>query len=183
MRFVIEHLEPELFEWCIIEYRHISRIVGRENLVITNVKDKEKLKDFATVYSESVGSLKLNGVCVLDPEAEKVLEPADAKIFRFLVFGGILGDYPPRKRTKEELVLSGERRNLGKEQMATDNAVFVAKKIVDGTPMDKLKFVDTIEIGTAEGESCIMPYRYVLVDGKPLVSKELEEYLKRKDVF
>jgi ribosome biogenesis SPOUT family RNA methylase Rps3 len=67
--------------------------------------------------------------------------------------------------------------------MATDNAVFVAKKIVDGISMDKLEFVDTVEIDTAEGESCILPYRYVVVDGKPLISEELVSHLKRKDVF
>jgi ribosome biogenesis SPOUT family RNA methylase Rps3 len=183
MKYVIEHLEEEEYEWCVIEYKHISKIVGKENLIITNVKEKEKLKDYAAVYSESVSKLGLKDVCILDPEAEKTLEPTDAKKFKYVIFGGILGDYPPRKRTQEEIKLSGERRNLGREQMATDNAIFVTKKIVDGTPMEKLEFVDTIEIETDENESCVMPYRYVIVDGKPLISEELVNHLKRKDIF
>ena len=48
MKFIIEHLEKKLFEWCLIEYEHISKIVGKNNLIITNVKksDLSKLKSF-----------------------------------------------------------------------------------------------------------------------------------------
>ena len=183
MKYVIEHLEEEMYDWCVIEYKHISKIVGKENLIITNVKYQDKIKDYATVYPGSVAKLGLKEVCILDPEATKTLEPADSKKFKYVIFGGILGDYPPRKRTQEEITMTGERRNLGKEQMATDNAVFVTKKIIDGTPMEKLEFIDTIEIDTAQNESCVMPYRYVLVNGKPLISEELVKYLKRKDIF
>ena len=48
MKFVIEHLESELYEWCLIEYEHISKIVGKDNLTFTNIKseDKKKLRDY-----------------------------------------------------------------------------------------------------------------------------------------
>ena len=50
MKVIIEHLEPELYDWCLIEYEHISKIAGKGNLIFTNIKNKketEKLKNMA----------------------------------------------------------------------------------------------------------------------------------------
>jgi ribosome biogenesis SPOUT family RNA methylase Rps3 len=184
MKYVIEHLEPEMYEWCLIEYRHISKIVGKESLIFTNVKKgAEKLEGLGEVHPESVKELGLKNVCLLDADAKETLSPADKK-FGYLVFGGILGDNPPQKRTAKHLgSLKAEQRNLLEKQMPTDTAVFVAKKIIDGTAIDKINFKDEIEVPTGEGESAIFPFRYVLVDGKPLISEELIEHLKKSDDF
>ena len=40
--YIIEHLEPRLWKWCMIEYKNISKIVGRKNLWFTNIKQKSK---------------------------------------------------------------------------------------------------------------------------------------------
>jgi len=32
MKFIIEHLEPTLSDWCFIEYNHISKIAGLEGI-------------------------------------------------------------------------------------------------------------------------------------------------------
>ena len=133
--YIIEHLEPELFEWCLIEYEHISETVGKDNLWFTNVKnekDRGTLKQIGKVFSESVGQMKLEGACILDPEAEETLEPGEGN--SYYIFGGILGDFPPRKRTKKELtpfIPDAEARNIGKEQMSTYNAVFTVKQIAE----------------------------------------------------
>ena len=179
MKFVIEHMEQEMYGWCIIEYEHIASFVG--NLLITNVKEEDidKVKGFAEATSSSVAQLRLKNACVLDPDAENILSPGDK--FDYLIFGGILGEYPAKKRTKGLVVPNAERRNLGKQQMATDNAVYAAKLITEGTPFQKIPFQDGIEIETNEGESVQFPYRYVLVDGKPLVSKKLIELLKKQE--
>ena len=42
MIYIIEHLEPKLWEWCILEYEHISQTVGKDNLWFTNIRDKEE---------------------------------------------------------------------------------------------------------------------------------------------
>ncbi|MBN2459320.1 hypothetical protein JXB28_03465 [Candidatus Woesearchaeota archaeon] len=189
MKYIIEHMEKRLYKWCFLEYQHISSIVGKENLVFTNLNKSqaEKLKPFGECYTKSIKDLPEIGftnMCVLDPEADKTLSAEDAKVFDFLIFGGILGDNPPRKRTKEELILEGlERRNIGEEQFPTDNAVYVCKQIIDGKSMDELKFQDEVEIDIAPGESVIMPFRYVLVDGKPLILPELLEYIKTHKGF
>lgn len=181
--FIIEHLEPKLFKWCFLEYKHISSIVGKQNLWITNV-DSKKLANCATVFKESVSKMDLQKVCVLDPDATEELSANDVKKFEYFVFGGILGDYPAKKRTNTELKLkNSERRNLGREQMATDNAVYVAKEILNGKKMKDLKFQDGVEINTREGESVQLPYKYVLVDGKPLICNALVEMLKTQKGF
>ena len=186
--YIIEHLEPKLWKWCRIEYKHISKIVGKDNIWITKLKwGNKELSNYGKVIKNSISELELNNACVLDPEAEKLLAPKEAKKFDYFVFGGILGDYPPKKRTEIELspklLPNAERRNLGKEQMSTDNAIYVTKQIVDGTSLEKIKFQDEMEIEKEEGISIQLPYRYALVDGKPLISEELLDYLKKKKGF
>ena len=188
--YIIEHLEGRLWDWCLIEYKHISSFVGKDNLWITNVKRKSKntqiLEQYAKVLKESVTQLNLSKVCVLDPEAPQTLTAPDAQKYAYFVFGGILGDDPPRKRTEPELtqkMKNIEVRNLGQKQMSTDNAVYVTQEIVKGQELKNLIFQDTIEIATGKGESVILPYHYRLLNGKPFLSSELVQYLIKKKGF
>ena len=97
-----------------------------------------------------------------------------------------MGDYPPRNRTKNELtkfLLGAEIRNLGKNQLSTDNAVFVLKKILDGFSLNNLKFQNGAVIKINKVESIELPYYYPLINGKPRISKKLVAYLKKKRTF
>ena len=96
-----------------------------------------------------------------------------------------MGDYPPKKRTKKELTkkLNFTARNIGKKQFSTDNAVAVVKEILKGKKLKDLKFKEKIEIQLGKYDSVILPYRYLLIKNKPLISKELVEYLKRRKEF
>jgi ribosome biogenesis SPOUT family RNA methylase Rps3 len=181
MKYIIEHMDPELWEWSQIEYRHISDTVSKQNLIITSLKQKDlaATAKYCDARTESVSKLGFKRVCVLDPEAEKTLAPSDKNTFDYLVFGGILGNDPPEARTRELVVPGSERRNLGKEQFSTDNAVMVAKKIIDGTPLEKLKFMHDLTIEVDDGEEIILPFKYLLVDGKPFVASEIIEYVKK----
>ena len=86
--YVIEHLEPRVWKWCIIEYKHISSIVGKKNLWFTNVKKgSRELEKYGRVIKKSVAELNLKDACVLDPESGKELTPAAAARFKYLVFG------------------------------------------------------------------------------------------------
>ena len=185
--YIIEHLEPFISRWCLIEYKHISKIVGKDNLWITNVKKGSKeLEKYAKIIKESVKQLALKDSCILDPDSNTTLAPKDSKKFRYFIFGGILGDYPPKKRTRQMLtkfIKNPDTRNIGKKQMSTDNAVYVVKQINHGIPLEKIQFKQGIEIETGKNESVMLPYRYVLVEGKPLISEELIDYLKRKRTF
>lgn len=188
MIFVIEHLDKRLYAWCFLEYKHISKIVGKQNLWITNVRiaaDRVKMKGFAKVFKESAADIDLGKACVLDPEAKIPLSSVDKTKFDSFVFGGILGDYPMKGRTGELLTsrMKCETRHLGPEQMSTDTAVLVSKLILDGKKLDQLKFKDNICIDLREGESVELPFRYLIEDGKPVLPEGLVGHLKRRSQF
>lgn len=185
--FIIEHLEEKLWPWCLIEYKNISKLVGKDNVWFTNISDgTDKLRAFGKVFSESVKDMKLKDLCILDPDAPVLLDPQNSKKFTYFIFGGILGDEQFNWRTREELtkfMKTIPAFNLGKGQFSTDNAVYVTKHISEGSPLSNLQFQDNLEIEIKEGESVILPYRYPLVKGKPQISGELVKYLKNKDSF
>ncbi|MFN4133129.1 MAG: hypothetical protein ACK4GQ_02025 [Candidatus Hadarchaeales archaeon] len=187
MLFVIEHLEPRVSQWLTIEYSSAARIVGRENLMITNVRDeveRKKLAKFSMVTGESAASLFNNPrTIVLDPQARRRFHPEDAKEVKAIVVGGILGDDPPRGRTRE--LLSGKlskarKRNIGKSQFSIDGSIFLAKQIAAGHSLEELPCGHEVEIKVGPGLSVILPFSYPLVNGKPLISKPLVKYLRRK---
>jgi len=187
MKYVIEHLEKEMYPWCIIEYEHLSKKVGKDKIIFTNVKkpDKKKIEKFGKVEERSVVELKLKNACLLDPKSDKTFSPKDT--FDYLIFGGILGDYPRRGRTDELLTKKMKgivTRNLGKKQMSTDTAVYVAKLISDGKKLEELPFKDKPSIMLKVGkynEEIHLPYRYLVENGEVLVSKKLLKYLKEKE--
>jgi len=181
MLFVVEHLEPKLYAWCLLEYAHISKVVGKKNLMFTNIKsDASKLESLGDVSKASVRNLKLQRACILDPTAKKTLTPKEAKKFDHFIFGGILGDNPQRFRTKKELtsVLKMPAYNLGDKQMSTDTAVIVCKKIVDGKKLEDLEFIEEYEIKEGEGYR-ILPYRYLVERGKVVFAPGLRKLLSR----
>ncbi len=180
--FIIEHLEPKVFTWCRLEYAHISKRVGKKNLVFTNTKSSV-LKKFGKVVPQSIKKFCFHKTCILDPEAKQTLTPKKAREYDNFVLGGILGDCPPRKRTKQELNLPYPRYNLGKEQMSTDTAAIVAKNIYDGKALDKMQFQDGIEIHVKKGESIQLPYKYLAVKGKPLIAQGITKMLRKQKTF
>ena len=182
--FIIEHLEPKVYDWCKLEYAHISSFVGKNNLIFTNT-NSSALKNFGKIEHRSVMKLKLEKPCILDPEAKEALTPKIAKKYDCFIFGGILGDDPPRARTEEELSskLNYPKFNLGKEQMSTDTAVIVTKMICDGKKLSELKFQEGIELEISDGESVQLPYKYLLVKGKPMLPAGLVEMLKKQEGF
>ncbi len=184
VKYIIEHLEPRLYKWCALEYTHISKLVGKSNLIITNLKtanNKNKLRNMARCHQRSVAELDLKNVLLLDPSAKQTLKKADTKKYDYLLFGGILGDYPMRKRTKSMLSkLDLPKRNLGKKQFPTDNAVYVAKQISKGIPFSKMSFMDGLEIPITPSSSVELPFRYAIKDNRPLISKEVMELIRKK---
>ena len=192
MKFIIEHLEPELYEWCLIEYEHISKIVGKEYLIFTNIKDKNdisKLKKLGKVFEKNISELNFKNVCVMSQYSKNELVTNDKNKFKYFLFGGILGDNPAKKRTKDitnELKKSNikfEERNLGNIQMPTDNAVFAAKKILEGKKLSDFKFIDEVEIEINQNESVNLPFRYVVDNNKLVISQKLIEYLRKRKEF
>ncbi len=191
--FVIEHLEPKLWKWCKFEYENISKLVGKNNLLFTNIKRKNLFLDsIGKTEKKRIFQLGIDEkkICILDPEAKEILKPEDSKKFEYFIFGGILGDHPPRKRTGPELTVfmpNVEKRHIGDRQMSTDNAVLTTKLILDGKKFEEIDFVDDPEIQMGEFRYLDLPYRYVNVGTKekpkPQMSEKLFNFLKNKKGF
>ncbi|KAG7095995.1 hypothetical protein E1B28_006678 [Marasmius oreades] len=123
----------------------------------------------------------LGKVCLLDPKAEKELSPEDGDgRFQWFLFGGILGDDPPRDRTSELRVLGIPSRHLGSVQMTTDTALGVTKRVVhDKVPLDKIEYIDFPNITFNRKESVEMPFRYMVEEStrEPLLPPGMRKLL------
>ncbi|MEM2213843.1 MAG: SAM-dependent methyltransferase [Candidatus Nezhaarchaeales archaeon] len=184
--FVIEHLEPRLSKWVLIEYEHASLIVGKDNLAFTNVKRGFKtLEKLGKVYRESAVELFDNeGVIVLDPRADKLLEPSDFNDVESVVVGGILGDHPPRGRTFTLITSKMRRaraRSLGNRQFSIDGAIYMALKVAQGVELSDIPVADSLTLKCGDLE-IYLPFSYPLVNGKPVISPKLIDCLLKTDI-
>lgn len=139
----LEHMEPEttLSPWVNAEYGHMAQLLkGASQLVFTRVSTHLNASFPENLRSQTTPGttdewLKKQGIdksriCLLDPSAPIALSPSDSKFDLFL-FGGILGDDPPRDRTKELRQLGYEGRHLDKVQMTTDTALAVTRRVIE----------------------------------------------------
>ena len=197
LTFVVEHMDPELESWQLLEYQTIGsecaaadsrfpltglpKAVPELALVEQSPKSVDDLVSSANIPKERV--------CLLDPRGESDLAPEDGDKFDVFVFGGILGDDPPRDRTAELRVKGFKGRRLGKEQLTTDTAARVTRivvqdksrscvvdtlndPIIDIQPVTlaEVPYVDRPSIQVSASESVEMPFKYVKgKDGKPIM--------------
>ncbi len=141
-------------------------------------------------------------VCLLDPKSPYAVSITDAGNFtsstkdaaaggpfEFFLYGGILGDDPPRDRTSSLRQLGFPSRHLGGVQMTTDTALGVTKRCVEDAYLlnlddtkeqeekwgdnkqteKKLEWVNYPELNFGKGESVEMPFRYMVDETKPVV--------------
>ena len=188
--FVVEHLDPELGPWSALEYKMIAKESKQAgcDFILSSVPDSllesAELQSLgANAKSESIESYfadRKERICLLDPQGKQELSPADAKDFDVFLFGGILGDDPPRDRTGELRKKGFQGRRLGPKQMTTDTAVRVSRMVVlDQTPLDKIPYVDFPELQLGDHESTEMPFRYVVdKNGAPLMPPGMIDLIK-----
>ncbi|RMZ84773.1 hypothetical protein DV737_g935, partial [Chaetothyriales sp. CBS 132003] len=189
--FVVEHLDPELGPWSALEYKAISeesRQAGCD-FILSSVPESllqsSELQALgANAKAESIEAYfadRKERICLLDPQGQQELSPADASRFDVFLFGGILGDDPPRDRTSELRRKGFQGRRLGPKQMTTDTAVRVTRLVVvDQMPLHQIPYEDFPELRLGEHESTEMPFRYVVgKDGKPVMPAGMLELIKR----
>lgn len=184
--FVIEHLESRLSRWVLIEYEHASLMVGKDNLAFTNVKKGFRALDkFGKVYRESAVDLfDDERTIVLDPKADELLEPSDFSDTETVIVGGILGDHPPRGRTFSLITSRMKRakaRSLGNRQFSIDGAVYMALKVAQGIKLSDIPVADSLTL-KCDALEIHLPFSYPLVNGKPVISPKLINYLLRTDI-
>ncbi|KEZ45204.1 hypothetical protein SAPIO_CDS2664 [Scedosporium apiospermum] len=188
--YIVEHLDPELGPWSELEYIAIAKESHAAGCTFClsslppTFKTPPSLAAEPAFKSDSRSVEELYGddksrVCLLDPSAAKDLSPEDGKTFDVFLFGGILGDDPPRDRTSELREKGFEGRRLGPKQMTTDTAVRVTRIVVqDKIPLDKIPYDDFPELKFNEHESTEMPFRYVKgEDGKPIMPEGMVELI------
>ncbi|KAK5171219.1 uncharacterized protein LTR77_004363 [Saxophila tyrrhenica] len=197
---IVEHLDPELEDWQALEYKCISEECTNSapqwhfllsGLPSASDVGKQLSLPATSLTEQSVETLyqgdRRSKVCLLDPKAEKDLSPEDGESFDVFLFGGILGDDPPRDRTGELRKMGFAGRRLGTEQMTTDTAARVTRIVVaDRQHLNDISYVDRPDIalpassgeGEASSESVSMPFRYVKgKDGKAVMPKGMLDLL------
>jgi len=182
---VIEHCEPALSEWLMLEYRHSAKIWPGK-IVFTRVNDKKTanlLKKLGEVEKQKAKDLLHGRKCiVLDPQSKKTLSTRDFSKFDAIIVGGILGYEKPRGRTKKLITdKSGfETRNLGNIQLTIDGAVFVANAISLGLKLKDIEIAREIEIIHDSVHSTILPFGYPIINNTPVITPGLVEYLTKE---
>ncbi|ESZ97548.1 hypothetical protein SBOR_2095 [Sclerotinia borealis F-4128] len=181
--YIVEHLDEELGPWSELEYITIANESNQAGAkfclssVPPTLTIPEVLKAVPgfTADGRSVETLYVENksrVCLLDPSATKELSPEDGELFDVFLFGGILGDDPPRDRTSELRKKGFEGRRLGPIQLTTDTAVRF--------PLDKIPYVDYPELRVNKNESTEMPFRYVKdANGNPIMPEGMIELIKK----
>ena len=194
MKVIIEHCESILSKWLWFEYSNCSKIVGKNNLIFTNVREDEisnKLSRLGIVFNESIislvnrGAFNCNEIIILDLEATTPLSPLDFKGNTKVVIGGILGDHPPKGKTYKLITSRLPNcvwRNLGPYQFSIDGAAYVALQVSLGRSLDEIPIALGFKIKVNEFHEIYLPYAFPIVDDKPLVSQDLIEYLKSNEI-
>lgn len=105
--YIVEHLDDELGPWSELEYLTIAREshLNGSKFCLSSIPPSLALPEALkaapgfTADGRSVETLYADDksrVCLLDPSATKELSPEDGDKFDVFLFGGILGDDPPR---------------------------------------------------------------------------------------
>ncbi len=198
-KIIIEHMEYGVSRWLLIEYKEVIKAVKNANVevVFTNVKNFSLFailgKMGATAISEEGWKVfNRSNAIVLDPEAEKALEPWEIEGSCCIVVGGIMGDHPPRGRTRiiSTYYTNSAKRNLGPYQFSIDGAVkVVLDMLLHNKRLNEVKIVKPpmllhIKGPYMEDIEVELPYAYpVTSDGKPDISSDLISLLTRGIVW
>ncbi|MCJ1437328.1 hypothetical protein MMC27_006715 [Xylographa pallens] len=189
--YIVEHLDPELGPWSSLEYQAIATETaesGSKFCLSSVSKSLELPKELQNAPAlliehrsvEEIYKLEKDRVCLLDPAAPSELHIEDAALFDVFLFGGILGDDPPRDRTAELRQKGFRGRRLGPVQMTTDTAARVTRLVIQQkVALDKIPYIDHPELKIDEHESTEMPFRYVMDEnGKPIMPKGMVDLIK-----
>jgi len=110
-QYVVEHLDVELEGWSKLEYLTIAtecrpnpsstttssptfHLTSLPQELFQNLPEELKNHENLNATTEEVvllDGLKAEEVCLLDPRADRDMCPEDGDVFRWFVFGGILG--------------------------------------------------------------------------------------------
>ncbi|MEM2025156.1 MAG: RNA methyltransferase [Desulfurococcaceae archaeon] len=190
---VIEHCELELGPWLLLEYRHSSKLYGKEHVLFTQMPNKYNrvMLRYGRVSEKSIVNYVLRGdispseIIVLDPRATNPLTYDDLASANYVVVGGILGDHPPQGKTShyitQRMPKGTKAFNIGNGQYSIDGTVYYIEYLWRNKSVSGFEFVDGVFVETYSG-SVYLPFRYPVVNNRPLLAEGLEYYLKYRKI-
>ncbi|KAL9129101.1 MAG: hypothetical protein Q9175_007390 [Cornicularia normoerica] len=158
--YIVEHLDPELGPWSTLEYRAIAQESAKAGVkfFLSSVPKVMslplELRDLKSLMIEhlSVEELLQEGkerVCLLDPAATVELSPQDGTKFDVFLFGGILGDDPPRVSQKD--IPYVDYPELRIDENESTEMPFRYVKNADGSPCMPEGMVNLIKADSEKG--------------------------------
>ncbi len=187
MFVIIEHLETGVNRWLLAEYEFVEQLFSGSTL-ITNVKARDHiypLSSIAPTMRISVVEMLRDreDVIVLDPQATKLLEPEDLDNCSAIVIGGIMGDHPPRGRTKtfvSNKMPKAKKRSLGSYQFTIAGAAYMLKMIASGRRINDINIVVGLKISRELGKGIThvieLPYAFPVDEsGNPVLPRKYIE--------
>lgn len=191
---VIENLEWWPTRWLLAEYSEAARVAGEAGyrLLVTGAENPVVLAALRSRGIEAVPwrgySLDSPRCILLDLEAVRPLEPWEASAADCIVVGGIMGDHPPRGRTRllRLVYRAAARRHLGPHQFSVDGAVKMALLVASGLRLREIPVAVGVSLEVEAGLGRVeveLPYAYPLRRGRPWVAGEVVELLSRGIVY
>ena len=192
---VVENIEYSPSKWLIEEYLEAHRFASSRGfrLVVSGVSNPVMaafLESRGVEVSTLPGHDYNRSDCILlTLEAPRRLEPWEAQSAHCIIVGGIMGDHPPRGRTRllrYSIYTAPAERSLGDVQFSIDGAVKMAILVAEGRRLDDIDFVVGVSIeaetpmGIVEVE---LPYGYPVIDGRPSIPRGVVELIKRGIVW
>ena len=188
---VIENLEYYPSRWLVEEYVESYRFSASRgyDLVVTGVVNPVMaayLESRGVAFSRRPGYAYNRGDCILlSLDAGRRLEPWEAESAYCVIVGGIMGDHPPRGRTRllrYQVYTAPALRHVGRVQFSIDGAVKMAILVASGRSIDEIEVASPvyIDVDTPMGRVEVeLPYGYPVIDGSPSIPRGVVDLVRR----
>ncbi len=187
---VIDNLEVKASRWVVEEYVeafHVARSSGFKLYVsglVTPELEALLARRGVEILGDSRSLCNRPDSILLDLWAEKTLDPLEAWGASCFIIGGIMGDHPPRGRTRllYDKYPYAARRNIGPLQFSVDGTVKVLVKILKGMKVEEIKveYPVTLEVKTPLGTIVVeLPYAYPLEGERPMVPEGIVRLIEK----
>ena len=187
---VVDNMEVRASKWAVEEYVESSRVaksIGAEfyiSGIITPELEALLARRGVELLLDSRSLCNRPDSILLDLWAEKTLDPLEVWGARCFVIGGIMGDHPPRGRTRllYDKYPYAAKRNLGRLQFSVDGAVKMLAKILAGMHVNEAEIIYPVSLevkghlGTVIVE---LPYAYPAESGRPMIAEGVRRLLER----
>ncbi len=187
---VIDNMEVKASRWIVEEYVESYQTAKSSgvNLYISGLLIPELeamlVRRGVEIIWDSRSLCNRPDSILLDLWAERTLDPLETLGARCFIIGGIMGDYPPRGRTRllYDKYPYAARRNIGSLQFSVDGTVKMLIKILKGMKVSEIEvaYPVTLEIKGPMGSIVVeLPYAYPVEEGRPMVPKGIVRLLER----